>query len=76
MVQEALEKARVGRTTVVIAHRLSTIQDADWIYVMKHGEVIEQGLHADLLHLKGFYYSLVQKQQMWGDLSIVISTYE
>lgn len=64
IVQEALEKARVGRTTIVIAHRLSTIQDADWIYVMREGHVIEQGVHNDLIRNNGFYKTLVEKQNM------------
>ncbi len=64
VVQEALDKARVGRTTIVIAHRLSTIQDADWIYVMRNGEVVEQGLHNDLIGKNGYYATLVENQNM------------
>jgi ABC-type multidrug transport system fused ATPase/permease subunit len=43
LVQEALDKARAGRTTIVIAHRLSTIQDADLIVVVKEGKIVEKG---------------------------------
>ncbi|OXB67674.1 hypothetical protein ASZ78_015206 [Callipepla squamata] len=62
MVQEALDKAREGRTCIVIAHRLSTIQNADKIAVIQNGKVIEQGTHQQLLAAKGFYYSLVNVQ--------------
>uniref|UniRef100_A0A6Q2Y9K0 Bile salt export pump n=1 Tax=Esox lucius TaxID=8010 RepID=A0A6Q2Y9K0_ESOLU len=58
-VQEALDKAREGRTCIVIAHRLSTIQNADIIAVMSRGFVIEQGRHDQLMALKGAYYKLV-----------------
>ncbi|XP_015708894.1 phosphatidylcholine translocator ABCB4-like isoform X5 [Coturnix japonica] len=61
-VQEALDKAREGRTCIVIAHRLSTIQNADKIAVIQNGKVIEQGTHHQLLAEKGFYYSLVNVQ--------------
>uniref|UniRef100_A0A669R659 Phosphatidylcholine translocator ABCB4 n=1 Tax=Phasianus colchicus TaxID=9054 RepID=A0A669R659_PHACC len=62
IVQEALDKAREGRTCIVIAHRLSTIQNADKIAVIQNGKVIEQGSHQQLLAEKGFYYSLVNVQ--------------
>ena len=56
MVQEALDKAREGHTSVVIAHRLSTIHNADLIVVIKGGQAIESGTHSDLMAKKGFYY--------------------
>ncbi|KFP39961.1 Multidrug resistance protein 1, partial [Chlamydotis macqueenii] len=59
IVQEALDKAREGRTCIVIAHRLSTIQNADKIAVIQNGTVVEQGTHQQLLAEKGIYYSLV-----------------
>ncbi|KAG8443194.1 hypothetical protein GDO86_011850 [Hymenochirus boettgeri] len=62
VVQEALDKARQGRTCIVIAHRLSTIQNADKIAVIHNGKVVEQGTHQQLLQLKGIYYSLVTIQ--------------
>ncbi|XP_029306488.1 bile salt export pump [Cottoperca gobio] len=58
-VQEALDKAREGRTCIVIAHRLSTIQNSDIIAVMSRGYVIEKGSHDQLMALKGAYYKLV-----------------
>ncbi|KAI9142822.1 multidrug resistance protein 1 [Paraphysoderma sedebokerense] len=64
VVQEALDAASEGRTTVTIAHRLSTIQNADLILVINDGKVAEKGKHEDLLALKGIYHSLVQKQQL------------
>ncbi|XP_074721034.1 ATP-dependent translocase ABCB1 isoform X1 [Strix uralensis] len=62
IVQEALDKAREGRTCIVIAHRLSTIQNADKIAVVQNGKVVEQGTHQQLLAEKGIYYSLVNVQ--------------
>merc|ERR1712159_216126 len=61
LVQEALDKARKGRTTFVIAHRLSTIQDSDLILVMCDGTVTEQGTHEQLLANQGLYWTLQQK---------------
>ena len=58
VVQEALDKAREGRTSIVIAHRLSTIYNADQIAVMRRGKVAEQGTHSELLVKKGIYYKL------------------
>ncbi|XP_029414181.1 multidrug resistance protein 2 isoform X2 [Nannospalax galili] len=60
VVQEALDKAREGRTCIVIAHRLSTIQNADLIVVIQNGKVKEQGTHQQLLAQKGVYFSMVQ----------------
>ncbi|TFK07636.1 circadian-associated transcriptional repressor [Platysternon megacephalum] len=62
VVQEALDKARQGRTCIVIAHRLSTVQNADKIVVIQNGRVVEQGTHQQLLAEKGIYYSLVNVQ--------------
>ncbi|XP_059164342.1 ATP-dependent translocase ABCB1-like [Physella acuta] len=66
IVQAALDKAREGRTTVVVAHRLSTIQNADVIYVLDGGEVVEKGKHQELMKLKGAYYNLVTLQTLAG----------
>uniref|UniRef100_A0A8C6GQA9 P-type phospholipid transporter n=1 Tax=Mus spicilegus TaxID=10103 RepID=A0A8C6GQA9_MUSSI len=60
VVQEALDKAREGRTCIVIAHRLSTIQNADLIVVIENGKVKEHGTHQQLLAQKGIYFSMVQ----------------
>ena len=62
IVQEALDRACVGRTTLIIAHRLSTIQKADLIAVIKSGNVVEKGTHKKLLEIKGVYYYLQQAQ--------------
>ena len=64
IVQYSLDKASLGRTAVVIAHRLSTIQDADFIFVVRNGEVVEKGQHADLIALQGFYSKLVRRQAL------------
>jgi ATP-binding cassette subfamily B (MDR/TAP) protein 1 len=63
IVQDALDKAKEGRTTIVIAHRLSTIRNADLIIALDRGEVIEYGTHNDLMEQKGLYYELVIAQQ-------------
>ena len=62
VVQEALDKAREGRTTIVIAHRLSTIQTADVIVSIEKGRVVERGSHSELMDKKGLYYELVTAQ--------------
>ncbi|KAG7440875.1 P-loop containing nucleoside triphosphate hydrolase protein [Guyanagaster necrorhizus] len=65
IVQDALDKASAGRTTITIAHRLSTIKDADVIFVMGDGLVIEQGTHQQLLAKEGGAYArLVQAQKL------------
>ena len=58
VVQEALDKAREGRTSIVIAHRLSTIYGSDCIAVIHNGKVIESGTHPELMRKKGAYYQL------------------
>ena len=61
-VQAALQRLKQGRTTLVIAHRLSTVQDADVIYVVDGGRVVEEGTHAELLARKGTYARLYALQ--------------
>jgi subfamily B ATP-binding cassette protein MsbA len=61
-VQEALTRLMRGRTTLVVAHRLSTIEKADLIVVMKDGEIVETGTHAELLARDGYYASLYRMQ--------------
>jgi ATP-binding cassette subfamily B protein len=62
MVQAALETAMQGRTTLVIAHRLATVQQADVIWVLEHGHMVEQGNHAELIAKGGLYASLAALQ--------------
>jgi subfamily B ATP-binding cassette protein MsbA len=62
LVQEAVDKLMIGRTSFVIAHRLSTIQRADLIVVMEKGKIAEQGTHAELLSADGLYSKLYQVQ--------------
>ena len=62
LIQKAMDILMKGRTSFIIAHRLSTIRDADWILVMKDGDIVEQGKHAKLLAKKGFYAELYNSQ--------------
>uniref|UniRef100_A0A8C0VWC0 Bile salt export pump n=1 Tax=Cyanistes caeruleus TaxID=156563 RepID=A0A8C0VWC0_CYACU len=63
IVQEALHKARLGRTAISIAHRLSTIKAADVIIGFEHGRAVERGTHEELLQRKGVYFMLVTLQK-------------
>ncbi len=62
LIQEAMDKLMAGRTSFIIAHRLSTIQNADLILVMRQGNIVEQGTHAELLARGGFYAELYNSQ--------------
>ena len=62
LVQKAMDKLTVGRTSFIIAHRLSTIKNANLILVMKEGNIVEQGTHEELLKKKGFYADLYNSQ--------------
>lgn len=66
LVQEALERLMVGRSTLVIAHRLSTVKDADRVLVLDHGTVVERGTHAELVEVEGLYRQLVERQFLTG----------
>jgi subfamily B ATP-binding cassette protein MsbA len=64
LVQDALTKVLKGRTSVVIAHRLSTIMNADRIFVIDEGRIVEQGKHDELLAKGGVYAKLVELQNV------------
>ena len=63
-VQEALDRAREGRTCITIAHRLSSIQNSDLIVYIEGGKVRESGTHTQLVQRKGRYYKLVKSQDL------------
>lgn len=64
LVQQAFERAGQGRTMVVVAHRLATVQNADVIFVLGEGKVLEKGDHHALLRRKGVYYQMCQSQAL------------
>ncbi|GKT51097.1 ABC transporter BEA3 [Colletotrichum spaethianum] len=64
LVQAAFERAGQGRTMVVVAHRLATVQNADVIFVMGEGKVLEKGAHAELLKNRGVYWHMCQSQAL------------
>ena len=63
IVQAALDRARLGRTTIIVAHRLSTILNADIIFAFDKGQIVEFGTHDQLMARQGVYYNLVLMQQ-------------
>lgn len=72
IVQDALNKASAGRTTIVIAHRLSTIKTANRICAFEKGVIVEEGTHSDLMKIEnGIYYKLVTTQQNPEEVSTV-----
>ena len=62
-IQDALEVLMKGKTSIVIAHRLSTIENADMIFVMHEGKVVESGSHAKLMEKRGMYAGFQQSQK-------------
>ncbi|KAF9325351.1 tRNA N6-adenosine threonylcarbamoyltransferase [Podila minutissima] len=65
LVQETLDNAHHGGTTIVFAHRLSTIQDADLILVVKDGQIVQSGRHYELVGLGSVYAELCKKQNLY-----------
>ena len=65
LIQEAIEEAVKGRTTVVVAHRLSTIRNADKIVVIENGTIAEQGALRELLEKKGRFYEYWEEQKFF-----------
>lgn len=64
------------RTTVVIAHRLSTIRNADHIYYMEAGSIVEAGTHLELMTLQGRYYNMVETSMKKADISTLVREVE
>jgi ATP-binding cassette subfamily B protein len=62
MIQEALECLLRGRTSIIIAHRLSTVRNADVIYALEEGKIVEEGKHEELLEMNGLYSDLYRRQ--------------
>jgi ATP-binding cassette subfamily B multidrug efflux pump len=60
----ALREAMAGRTAIIASHRISAIRDASWIIVLEKGLLVEQGRHAELMALRGRYWSLLRRQQL------------
>ncbi|KAK3084563.1 hypothetical protein FSP39_015479 [Pinctada imbricata] len=71
VVQQAIYQNLGGRTVIIIAHRLSTVEKADRIIVIDHGQVVEQGTHAQLLSHNGMYSKLVQRQLLGFDEKVI-----
>jgi ATP-binding cassette, subfamily B, bacterial MsbA len=72
LIEDALEKLLVGRTTLIIAHRLSTVRRADRLVVLHHGRIVEEGRHAELLALGGLYARLYQQQFREDDVPTAV----
>lgn len=65
-IKAAIDNLRIGRTTLIVAHRLSTIQNADRIYVVEYGQIVEEGTHTELLQRNGRYQSLYRNHETNG----------
>ena len=70
-IQNATEEITKSRTSIIIAHRLSTIQNADCIYVMDQGQIVEQGKHEELLKKKGKYFELYNNQFIYENTDLI-----
>ncbi|KAD6454005.1 hypothetical protein E3N88_08711 [Mikania micrantha] len=71
IVQDAIDQASVGRTTITIAHRLSTIRKANLIYVLQSGKVVESGSHDQLMQMNNEYFKMVQLQQSGSENQVI-----
>ena len=69
LIQQAMDNLMRNRTSFIIAHRLSTIRNADWILVMDEGDIVEQGVHEELLERKGFYAELYYSQFEYAEVA-------
>jgi subfamily B ATP-binding cassette protein MsbA len=70
LIEDAMERLLAGRTTLIIAHRLSTVRRADRLVVLDHGQIVEEGSHAELLARGGLYARLYQHQFREGDVLV------
>ncbi|KAL5852913.1 hypothetical protein ACOSQ3_008031 [Xanthoceras sorbifolium] len=76
MVQEALDKVMINRTTVIVSHRLSTVRNADMIAVIQNGKIVEKGSHSELLKdPDGTYYQFIRLQETRRELKQIAVTY-
>jgi subfamily B ATP-binding cassette protein MsbA len=73
LIEDALGRLLVGRTTLIIAHRLSTVRRADRLIVIDHGRIVEMGSHSELLELDGLYARLYRRQFRDDSMEVVIS---
>jgi ATP-binding cassette, subfamily B, bacterial MsbA len=74
LIEDAMERLLVGRTTLIIAHRLSTVRRADRLVVMDQGRIVEEGSHTELLARGGLYARLYQHQFREGDVQLTAVT--
>lgn len=73
IIQNNLEQIRKGRTVITIAHRLSMVSGCDLIVAMDKGNIIEMGTHSELMVKHGYYYGLVQQQEMMAKAPVVVT---
>lgn len=70
LVKNALYKGVEGRTTIAVAHRLNTIREADVIYVIDKGKVVEKGNYVELLALRGLFWELERQQELENGINV------
>jgi ABC-type multidrug transport system fused ATPase/permease subunit len=68
LILDGLREVQQGRTTMIVAHRISAFQGCDRIYVLDRGHITEQGTHAELVELDGWYADMDRRQQLEADL--------